>query len=233
MLSGGMKALYRLPRAVVHSHRSNGREDTADQPAFVEAVASDENAQSLIAIGIMRRPPTPAPRVVRPLASPASRVRMRLLPSCLLTLVLALGGCIASSGYSWDEVARVRAPDGRADAVLIETNGGATTSFGYHVYVVAPGAAVPRTARGEPGEAVRVYGATRNANAYGATLRWAGADTLAVEYHEASSDTLLHRAVTLAQRTVQVVLRPGVADASAPPGGMLYNLQGRPGDPGR
>jgi hypothetical protein len=158
---------------------------------------------------------------------------MRLLRSSWLTFVLVLGGCIAGSGYSWDEVARVRAPDGRADAVLMETNGGATTSFGYHVYVVAPGAAVPRTARGEPSEAARLYGATRNADAYGATLRWVGADTLAVEYHEARSDTLLHRAVTLAQRTVQVVLRPGVSDPSAPSGGMLYNLRGRPGEPGR
>ena len=157
---------------------------------------------------------------------------MRLLPLRLI-LVLALGGCIAGSGYSWDEVARVRAPDGRADAVLVETNGGATTSFGYHVYVVAAGAAVTRTARGQPSEAARLYGATRNANAYGATLRWVGADKLAVEYHEARSDTLLHQAVTLARRTVRVVLRPGVADPGAPPGGMLYNLQGRPGESGR
>jgi hypothetical protein len=152
---------------------------------------------------------------------------MRLPPFCSLVLILALGGCIAGSGYSWDEVARVRAPDGGADAVLIETNGGATASFGYHVYVVAHGAAVPRTAQGAASEAVHLYGATRNADAYGATLRWVGADTLAVEYHEARSDTLLHRAVTLAQRTVQVVLRPGIPDPGAPPGGMLYNLQGR------
>lgn len=150
---------------------------------------------------------------------------------CSLALGIALGACSAGSGSSWDEVARVRAPDGGADAVLIETNGGATASFGYHVYVVAHGAAVPRTAQGAASEAAYLYGATRNEDAYGATLRWVGVDTLAVEYHEARSDTLLHRAVTLAKRTVHVVLRPDVPDPGAPPGGMLYNLQGRPGEP--
>jgi hypothetical protein len=154
---------------------------------------------------------------------------MRPLLFCRLAPVVALAACFSGSGHSWDEVARVRAPGGGADAVLIETNGGATTSFGYHVYVVPPGAAVPRGTRAAS-EVARLYGATRNAEAYGATLRWVGADTLAVEYQTARDDTLLHPTVMLAGRAVQIVLRPGVADLDAPPGGMLYNLQGRPGE---
>ncbi len=156
---------------------------------------------------------------------------MRALTFVRLVPVLALAACLPGSGYSWDEVARVRAPGGGADAVLIETNGGATTSFGYHVHAVSPGAAVPREARGAASEAASLYGATRNANAYGANLRWVGDDTLAVEYHEARDDTLLRPAVMVPGSTVHVVLRPGVADPGAPSGGMLYNLQGRPGEP--
>ncbi|HLL81738.1 MAG TPA: hypothetical protein VK420_03765 [Longimicrobium sp.] len=71
----------------------------------------------------------------------------------------------------------------------------------------------------------------RNESAYGATLRWVGTDTLAIEYQEARADTLLHPAVTLAGRVIRVVLRPGVPDPGAPPGGMLYNLRGRAGEP--
>ena len=46
-----------------------------------------------------------------------------------LPIVLAL---LAGCGLvSRDEVARVASPYGGVEAVLIETNGGATTSFGY------------------------------------------------------------------------------------------------------
>lgn len=155
---------------------------------------------------------------------------MRLSPFHWLVPVVVLTACIAGSEWSWDEVARVRAPSGRADAVLIETNGGATTSFGYVVFVVPPGSTVPRESSGAANEAARLYGAARNDNAYGATLRWLGGDTLAIEYQEARQDTLLHPVVMM-ERAVQVVLRPGVPDLAAPPGGMLYNLQGRPGEP--
>ena len=55
----------------------------------------------------------------------------------LLPIVLALlAGCGLASR---DEVARVGSPDGRVEAVLIETNGGATTSFVYEVHVVPKG----------------------------------------------------------------------------------------------
>jgi len=117
----------------------------------------------------------------------------------------------------------VRAPDARAEAVLIETNGGATTSFGYLVFIVAPGASVPRTGRGVGGEAASLYGAVRSDSAYGANLRWLGRDTLAVEYQRADEDSLLVPAVHLADRTIQVVLRAGVTDPTAPAGGMQYN----------
>ncbi len=37
------------------------------------------------------------------------------------------------------EVFRLQSPDGRVDAVLLETDGGATTSLGYYLYLVPNG----------------------------------------------------------------------------------------------
>ena len=59
-------------------------------------------------------------------------------------------------------------------------------------------------------------------------LRWASTDTLAVEYLDAQHVNWVNGFVLLDGREIKVVLKPGVNDPSAPPGGMLYNLQGRP-----
>ena len=135
---------------------------------------------------------------------------------------LILAAACGFGNWSWDEVDRVQAPDGSADAVLIETNGGATTSFGYHVYIVAPGRAVPRSAAPES-EAAQLYGAARPDGTYGANLRWLGSDTLAVEYLRARWDSLTNPTVDVSSRRVVVILRPGVEDPGAPGGGMEYN----------
>jgi hypothetical protein len=119
-----------------------------------------------------------------------------------------------------DEVARVRSLDGRIDAVLLETNGGATTDFGYDVYL----AAVDQ--RLTPRKLVAMlYGASRNKQAYGVNLVWQDAQHLTIEYLEARQDTLLRDSIRLAGRNLFVRLRPGVLDSTAPPGGMLYNLE--------
>src|SRR5215207_8000750 len=52
----------------------------------------------------------------------------------LIALVLLCAGCA-----SHDEVSRVPSPDRHLDAVLVESNTGATTSFWYDVYVVKDG----------------------------------------------------------------------------------------------
>jgi hypothetical protein len=122
---------------------------------------------------------------------------------------------------SKDEVARIVSPSGKVDAVLIETNGGATTSFGYEVYVVEHGASF----FGLP--AVSLYDSVRSEHAYGANLKWLSPDSLAVEYLSAKSAKVNTRTEYLGTQTVQVSLRDGVTDNAAPSGGMLYNLRGR------
>jgi hypothetical protein len=76
----------------------------------------------------------------------------------IVFVMLALAACFA--GVSRDEVARVTSPDGTVDAVLVEVNGGATTSFGYQVFLVQRGGK-----RSDPSEVAELYEATRNAQA--------------------------------------------------------------------
>lgn len=132
-----------------------------------------------------------------------------LLPFCTLFVV------------SREEVARLPSPNGRLDAVLIETNGGATTSFGYSVRLEEPGWF------GSEHEVASLYAALRNDCAYGVSLRWAGPDRLLVEYQDAERANA--SAVEIDGRQVAVELKPGVTDPAAPCGGMEYNLRGRPG----
>jgi len=144
-----------------------------------------------------------------------------------LLLVLSAGCGIGES--SWDEVARARSPDGLRDAVLIESNGGATTSFGYEIFVV-PHAQQVR--HGAAGSLASLYAATRNEQAYGVNLQWLAPDTLAVEYLTAREAVGHHSAIADPLDQVHIVLRSGVRDSSAPAGGMLYNReQGSPSRP--
>jgi hypothetical protein len=151
------------------------------------------------------------------------------LASLVAPLALWLGGCSMSTPTS-HEVARATSPDAELDAVLIETNAGATASFGYEVHVVKHGAA----AAGAP--AARLYGATRNESAYGANLRWQGPRSLVVEYLAARSVERHANSVQGGDDRVEIALHDGIADPDAAPGGMHYNLERdrtQPADPER
>jgi hypothetical protein len=119
---------------------------------------------------------------------------------------------------SRDEVARVASPDGRVEAVLIERNSGATTSFWYEILLVDSS-----NMRRE--QVASLYGATRSDVAYGVNLIWANDRELVLEYEDARSQSLEKRTVRIAGRDIRTLLRPGVSDAAAPAGGMLYNLK--------
>jgi hypothetical protein len=121
---------------------------------------------------------------------------------------------------STDVVARVVSPNGDLQAVLVEVNGGATTSFGYEVSIVPIGSDRP----GLP--AATLYGAVRNDQAYGVNLRWVSGSQLNVEFKQARDAKLEQPALTVSGRRVAVALQSGITDPNAPPGGMLYNLQG-------
>jgi hypothetical protein len=132
---------------------------------------------------------------------------------------------LSCSVVSHDEVARVTSPNGALDAILIETNGGATTSFGYLVYVAPKGASAADTSK-----VASLYGATRSDQAYGVNLIWRSPEDLALEYLSAYSADLLQESISIENHSVRIALVSGISDPAAPPGGMLYNLQGRPDD---
>jgi hypothetical protein len=142
------------------------------------------------------------------------RTEHRKLSLVAVALALLTGCGLVSR----DEVARVPSPDGRVEAVLMETNGGATTSFGYEVHVVEKG-------RPASDQVAWLYGASRNENACGANLKWISDNELVVEYLEARDQTLGRASVSVAGRAIKVSLRSGVRDPTAPAGGMLFNLE--------
>jgi hypothetical protein len=141
-------------------------------------------------------------------------------PLRLLAVVLVaalMSGCADEARY--DEVARVASADHALEAVLSESSGGATTTFTYHVHVVAAGGAVS----GNP--LAILVGATRNAEAYGANLAWSGARRLEVRFLDAKSTRRDDAALATLGNGVELVLMPGLSDASAPAGGMRYNRE--------
>jgi len=134
----------------------------------------------------------------------------------LVGVAVFLGACSVSS----DRVATVKSPSGHLQAVLDETNGGATTDFGY-IVSVAP--------TKQPDDAMQVanlYGAFRNENAYGVNLVWAGDHTLEIQFLGAKHTGLEQPSpVSVGGVLVKVHLRSGVRDNKARAGGMAYNLE--------
>ena len=152
------------------------------------------------------------------------RVFQSILLLCFVSLLQA---CIAPV-----EVVRVTSPDGTLDAVVIESDGGATTSFGYSLNVVVRGKKASSGVK-----VAALYGAVRNEQAYGVNAKWENPTTLAFEYLKSQEVRAINgtvswnyylsthvTAVNIANRKVTILIRPGILDPSAPRGGMAYNL---------
>jgi hypothetical protein len=146
-----------------------------------------------------------------------NRADMRTRFAAVLSWLI-LSGC-GRAGTPGDEVARVRSPTGRVDAVLLEHNGGAGTDFSYTVYVVRSGGRAAGAA-----EVAWLGVPVRNHRAYGANLRWDRPASLHIEYWDAHHAKPRRTQAVIGQDTVTIVLAAGVFDSLAPAGGMRYNL---------
>jgi hypothetical protein len=149
-------------------------------------------------------------------------LKLLLISAGTLALIFIIGASLVmyfAFKPSSDEVARVESPDLAVVATLIESNGGATTSFGYEVRL-----SENHTGFGDKRVAY-LYGAIRSATAYGVNLRWTSASELSIEYLKALSADLEEREARIGPRTIHITLKPGVVDETAPTGGMLYNLE--------
>jgi len=110
------------------------------------------------------------------------------------------------------EVDRATSPNGEYDAVLMETNGGATTSYGYTVYIMHSGST-------SGWKAASLYGTTVN-GAYGANLRWRSSDLLAVEFTATKWSRIEEPWFRMGSRKIHVVLQSGITDQTVPSGHM-------------
>jgi hypothetical protein len=143
-----------------------------------------------------------------------SRVTAASLGAALgVWLAFSIPGCVSN-----DEVARVSSPSGDVDAIVMEDNGGATTSFGYTVLVAPVGSSHVRGTR-----VASFYGATRSERAYGVNARWVSDEVLRIEYLNAQSASVEPPgSFTIKGRSISVSLKAGVSDPRACQGGMSH-----------
>jgi hypothetical protein len=135
--------------------------------------------------------------------------------SALVLATLCIGCKPRVSSY---EVGRTTSPNGRLEAILTETNGGGTTSFGYEVSIGTKGASNAQ-------RVASLYGAVRNAQAYGVNLSWTDNHTLRIQYLRAKAVQNVISTVNVNGQQVEVTLQSDIEDPNAPAGGMQYNLQ--------
>ena len=143
------------------------------------------------------------------------------LSKILLLIIFTL--VISCADSSFDEVAREASPNGEVEAVLVETNGGATTSFGYRVFVVPRGERVNENS--EESKVATFYGAVRSESAYGVNLKWHSQNELVIEFLNAKTESVLKPKINIENTEVFIKSKNGVKDPQAPSGGMLYNLE--------
>ena len=118
-------------------------------------------------------------------------------------VAIVLVGWLFSSVFEphQEELARVPSPSGLLEAVVVETDGGATTPFNHLVYVVERGA------QAQANPVVVLRSAIRYADQRGVDVQWSAADQLRVEYQQARSITVNAPTVTIVPHTVYIALR--------------------------
>ena len=125
-----------------------------------------------------------------------------------LTFALLVAACDLNGPPSREQVAWAKSPDGLTHAILIETNGGATTPFGYLVELH------PADHQGQaPVRAVRLMSATSQC-ARGVELRWLDPGTLALRYVSASRIDMKH-SVAVGNKTVRIVAQKETRNPAA------------------
>jgi hypothetical protein len=112
---------------------------------------------------------------------------------------------VVGCSQDWYEIARVRAPDGRLDAVLQRSDGNATTSFYYQVLLAPAGQAATAS---RPVVVANLYGAVIDTTGEtGVDLKWPSPDTLSVQYFSAKESAVVDPMPTFGGARVHVVLK--------------------------
>jgi hypothetical protein len=112
------------------------------------------------------------------------------------------------------DVATIYSPDNETIAIIEETNGGATTSFGYSVYLKA------NSVIGFRRKAAALYGAVRSECAYGVDVVWRNPEKVEIQYLSSKLDPDYAESLLVGTKLIGIELVPGVGNPSAPCGGM-------------
>jgi hypothetical protein len=139
----------------------------------------------------------------------SSRIVGCLRVPVISAALACLNTCGCADRY---EVDRQASPSGSVDAVVVESNSGATTDFTFSVYLVAAGDTWQEGRR-----IVRLYGATKSESTYGVNLRWVEPGKLAVEYLGARGTKVDTTSVRIGRKEWEVVLRPGTRETTTQP----------------
>ena len=151
------------------------------------------------------------------------RLRFKTLLKAFLGLfaitLLAIGGVlfmlVTADWTESTEILRTASPNGNTIAILYETNGGATTSFGYRIYLASD------DIDSSPVEVASIYGAIRNnRGAYGIVPRWVSEDELHIEYYSSLRDTIVPEVRRKSGKPIQIFTKLNINDLSVPPGNM-------------
>src|SRR6267154_2903637 len=143
---------------------------------------------------------------MKPLIRIVSVVVTLVLGPLLILAALGLLVLGLAATPSREVATRVPSPDGRWVATVVETNGGASTSFGYDV-------TLQRVAW--PHETAKVadqYGAIRNPHSYGVNVRWGSSSNLIVEYMAAKRAAESHWFWLRMTTPIHITLRGGIDD---------------------
>ena len=132
----------------------------------------------------------------------------------LAALSLVMLYLVVSSCTSEVDVATVYSPDNKVMAIIEETNGGATTSFGYNIYLKS------NSAFGFRRRAAALYGAIRSECAYGVDVVWRDPNSVEIRYLSAKESPDHSESLLVGTRLIGIELTSGVANPSAPCGGM-------------
>lgn len=148
-----------------------------------------------------------------------------LLSVLTVLLALVVGSAIlfvaviyifGSAMVSEVDVATIHSPDDRILAIVEETNGGATTSFGYNVYLRS------NSWLGFRKKAASLYGAVRSECAYGVDVVWKSPTEVEIRYLNVRYSPSVLQSLSIAGQVIDVGVVSGVENPSAPCGGMEH-----------
>ena len=137
--------------------------------------------------------------------------------SMMVPFALLLSCCNIAGDSDREERAWANSPDGRTHAILIETNGGATTAFGYLVELH------PSDHQGQEPVRVADFYRVESDCEYGLDMRWADANTLVLGIRSASQ-MHVDKSASVGGKIIRVIIETGAGQSADPCRGM----KGRP-----